>query len=88
MRREPNLSENDYKHLYLCETPPRVAQLSIELQTCGEIIVSLETALSENEWYKENCVSKMSLVEDLEIFTISEDLLNEYWRNYPHQLLR
>ena len=71
-RRELNLSEMKCNRLYLCETPPRVALLSQELQTLGNLIVSLETALSENEWYNENsvnCVSDRSMVDELEIFS-------------------
>ena len=85
-RRELNLSEMKCNRLYLCETPPRVALLSQELQTLGNLIVSLETALSENEWYNENSVnyvSNRSVVEELEIFTISEKLLEEILNNIP-----
>ena len=48
--------------------------------------MSLETALSENEWYNENSVnyvSNRSVVEELEIFTISEKLLEEILNNIP-----
>ena len=67
----------------MCETPPRVAQLCLELKTFGDLIVSLETTLSENEWYNDNCVSDRSLVDDLEIFTISDELLEEILENIP-----
>ena len=43
-------------------------------------LTSLEMALSENEWYSENVTnyaSEKSLEETLEIFTISEELLEE-----------
>ena len=81
-----NLSEKKCNPLYLCETPPRVALLSQELQTLGNLIVKLDTALSENEWYNKNsvnCVSDRSLVEELEIYTISEELLEEIVNNIP-----
>ena len=62
------------------ETPPRVALLSQELQTFGKQIVSLRLALSENDWYIENVsapVDEICLEEKLEIFTISEELVEE-----------
>ena len=80
VRHELNKSEKKCNPLHLGETPPRVALLSQELQTFGTLIVSLEMALSENEWYSENVInyaSGKSLEDTLEIFTISEELLEE-----------